>query len=337
MVRLVAAAGAVTLLPMPSCAPAGPAVPPASATPGPAAAKATEPCASGGLAVSPLQTAPPTTAPTATTAAPTTAPPATPATPPSPTPTLRPAPTTDRVGFPEDYQTKFKFGYAYDRRDAKSVSYICFNDVAAAVRQGQPFPRGSVIVFESWRPREDAQGNPSYDANGHMIRQSLNAIFVARKEEGFGEAYQAFRTGEWEYVAYRPDRSYQTTPQMSGNCAACHSAGSNKDRDWTFRSWELPFTTQWAQAPLPAANEVSLNRMAFFPAALTVKTGTTVKWTNSQVDKIDHTVTANDNSFSSTTLKPGETFSTTLSKAGIYMYFCSFHPDQMRARVEVKD
>src|SRR2546422_11192227 len=74
MVRL-AAAGAVTLLLMTSCAPAGPAVPPASATPGPAAAKATEPCASGGLAVSPLQTAPPTPAPTATTPAPTTAPP----------------------------------------------------------------------------------------------------------------------------------------------------------------------------------------------------------------------------------------------------------------------
>src|SRR5438876_1165115 len=209
MVPLVAAAGPVTLLLMTSCAPAGPAVPPASATPGPAAAKATEPCASGGLAVSPLQTAPPTTAPTATTPAPTTAPPATPATPPSPTPTLRPAPPTDRVGFPEDYQTKFRFGYAYDRRDAKSVSYICFNDVAAAVKQGQPFPRGSAVVFESWRPREDAPVNLRHDAN--------------------------------------------------------------------------------------------------------------------------------DNSFSSTTLKPGETFSTTLTKAGIYMYFCSLHPDQMRARVEVKD
>src|SRR2546427_10104004 len=196
MVRLVAAAGAVTLLPMPSCAPAGPAVPPASATPGPAAAKATEPCAGGGLAVSPVQTAPPATAPTATTAAPTTAPPATPATPPSPTPTLRPAPTTDRVGFPEDYQTKFKFGYAYDRRDAKSVSYICFNDVAAAVRQGQTFPRGSVIVFESWRPREDAQGDLIYDANGHMIRPLLNANSVSRQEEGVDEAPQSVRPGE---------------------------------------------------------------------------------------------------------------------------------------------
>jgi plastocyanin len=331
MLRSAAAAGAVTFLLVTSCGPAGPAR--ATGTPGPAAAKATQPCAAGGLAMSSLQTAAPTPA---RTAAATTAPPP-PAAAASPAPTPRPAPTTDRVGFPEDYQTKFKFAYAFDRRDAKSVSYICFNDVAATVRQGQPFPFGSVIVFESWRPKQDAQGNLVYDPSGHMIRETLNAIFVMRKEPGFGEAYQNFRTGEWEYVAYRPDKSYQTTPQMSGNCAACHSAGSVKDRDWTFRAWDIAFTTQWAQAPLPGTNEVSLNRMAFFPAALTVKPGTTVKWTNSQVDKVDHTVNANDNSFSSTTLKPGESFSTTLSKAGTYMYFCSLHPDQMRARIEVKD
>src|SRR5437870_2529037 len=202
MIRSLLAFPAAALFVAASCAPAGaPAGSPTAASAGPAAARASQPCAAGGLVQSPLQTAAPT--PPRTTAAATASAPA-PTAPPTaaaPTPTLRPAPTVDRVGFPDEYQTKFKFAYAYDRRDAKSVSYICFNDVAAAVKQGQPFPRGSVIVFESWRPREDAQGNLSYDANGHMIRQSLNAIFVARKEEGFGEAYQAFRTGEWEYVA----------------------------------------------------------------------------------------------------------------------------------------
>src|SRR5438128_2985371 len=338
MYRLTGAMAAAALLLMTSCAPAGsPPVPAASATPGPAAANATQPCASGGLAASPLQPPAPAASRTAGATPPAPAVATTPAAA-SPTPTLRPAPTVDRVGFPEDYQTRFKFAYAYDRRDAKSVSYICFNDVAASVKQGQPFPLGSVIAFESWRPKEDAQGNLVYDPNGHMIRETLNAVFVMRKEQGFGEAYQASRTGEWEYVAYRPDKTYQTTPQMSGNCAACHSAGSNQSRDWTFRSWELPFTSaQWAQAPLPGANQVSLNRMAFFPNALTVKTGTTVTWTNSVVDKIDHTVNANDNTFSSGTLKPGESYSTTFIKPGTYMYFCSLHPEQMRARIEVKD
>ncbi len=337
MLRLGSAAAAAALLLTTSCAPAGLAPQAsASASAAPAAANATQPCAAGGLAMSPLQPPAPTpsraaTPSTAATAAPTSGGAA------SPTPTLRPAPTTDRVGFPENYQATFKFAYAYDRRDSKSVSYICFNDVAAAATSGQPFPYGSVIAFESWRPKEDAQGGLVYDANGHMIRETLNAVFVVRKETGFGEAYQGSRTGEWEYVAYRPDKTYQSTPQMSGTCAACHTA-SNASRDWTFRAWELPFSVaQWAQAPLPGTNEVSLNRMAFFPNALTVKVGTAVKWTNSLVDKIDHTISANDNSFSSAVLKPGESFTATLTKPGTYLYFCGIHPDQMRARVEVRE
>jgi plastocyanin len=334
MLRAVLAVGATSLLIATACAPAAP--PATSQGQAAKAANSTQPCASGGLAVSPLQ--PPAPTPTRSAGVATVSPAATPSqTAASPTPTPRPAPTADRVGFPDGYQTAFKFAYAFDRRDAKSVSYICFNDVAAAVKQGQPFPYGSVIVFESWRPKEDAQGALVYDTNGHMIRESLNAIFVMRKEPGFGEAYQASRTGEWEYVAYRPDRTYQTTPQLSGNCAACHTA-SNASRDFTFRAWELPFlAAQWAQAPLPATNEVSINRIAFFPNVLTVTVGTAVKWTNSLVDKIDHAVNANDNSFSSPVLKPGESFTTTFDKAGTYLYFCPLHPDQMRARVEVKN
>jgi plastocyanin len=77
--------------------------------------------------------------------------------------------------------------------------------------------------------------------------------------------------------------------------------------------------------------------MAFFPAVLTVKVGTTVKWTNSQVDKVDHTVNANDNSFSSPALKPGESYANLFTKPGTYLYFCSLHPDHMRARIEVRD
>src|SRR5438094_480014 len=133
------------------------------------------------------------------------------------------------------------------------------NAPAAAARQGQAFPYGSVLVFEQWRPKEDASGNTIKDANGHLIRTTLNAIFVARKEQGFGEAYQAFRTGEWEYVAYRPDKTFQTPPQLTASCSSCHQA-SNKDRDWTMRAWTLPFTpTKYAAAPLPGLNEVSLN------------------------------------------------------------------------------
>ena len=294
---------------------------------------ATQPCAAGGASISPLQPPVPASAAATTPAPP--APVSTPSAPAVPTPTLRPAPTVDRVGFPEGYQTAYKFGYVYDRKDAKSVQYICLNDVAASAKQGQPFPFGSVIVFEQWRPKEDDKGNIVLDNSGHMIRTTLNAIFVMRKEQGFGTDYKQFQTGDWEYIAYRPDKTFQTAPQGTGSCAACHQA-SNKDRDWTMRAWKLPFTTRYAEAPLPGVNEISLNRMAFFPATFNVAAGATVKWTNSMVDEIDHTVNANDNSFNSGILKPGASFTFAFTKAGTYAYFCSIHPEQMRATVVVK-
>lgn len=88
------------------------------------------------------------------------------------------------------------------------MSYVCANDVAASVKPGEPFPYGSILVFESWRPKEDATGKVVPDDNGHLVRQTLNAIFVMRKEKGFGEAYQDRQAGEWEFAAYRPDKSY---------------------------------------------------------------------------------------------------------------------------------
>ena len=94
---------------------------------------------------------------------------------------------------------------------------------------------------------------------------------------------------------------------------------------------------RYAQAPVPGANEVSLSRMAFFPTTLMVKTGTTVKWTNSAVDETDHTVTANDRSFDSGVLKPGASYTHTFNSAGTFEYSCTLHPEQMRARVQVTD
>src|SRR5256712_4970972 len=339
MLRRASASLAATVLFLAACTPApGGSGPPASAsaTEGPGAG--TQPGASGGLALSPSGPPPPATSAAATSAAPRTSAVATPATStpaPSPTATPRPAPSADRIGFPEGYQTAFKFLYVYDRADAKSITYVCGNDAAASTRQAQPFNYGSVMVFESWRPKEDAAGNTIKDANGHLIRTTLNAIFVMKKDQGFGEAYQQFRTGEWEYVAYRPDKTYQTPPSGSATCSSCHQA-SHKDRDWTFRAWDLPFTTRYAIAPVPPAGQASLNRMAFFPNAPSVAVGATVKLKNSAVDKLDHTVVSQDGLFNSGTLKPGDTFTFTFTKAGTYQYVCTFHPDQMRARVEVK-
>jgi plastocyanin len=252
---------------------------------------------------------------------------------PPPTATPRPAPQVDRVGFPEGYQDSFKLIYVYDRTVSKQIRVACANSVAASVKPGEPFPYGSVLLFESWRPKETATGDVVKDANGRLIREALTTIFVMRKEQGFGEAYKDLRNGEWEYVAYRPDKSVQTPPQLSFSCAGCHQA-AGQDRDFVFRGNLMFNASHYGQTATPGDNEVVLDSIAFAPPARSVKVGTTVTWTNR--DGVPHQIVASDKSFSSEAIKPGQSFSFTFNTAGAFDYLCTIHPDQMRgARITV--
>ncbi|MBV9577760.1 MAG: cupredoxin family copper-binding protein [Chloroflexi bacterium] len=69
---------------------------------------------------------------------------------------------------------------------------------------------------------------------------------------------------------------------------------------------------------------VTIENFNFVAASLTVPAGTTVVWTNA--DDIEHTVTASDNSFSSSAIEPDGQFSYTFSTPGTYTYFCAIHP-----------
>ncbi len=63
---------------------------------------------------------------------------------------------------------------------------------------------------------------------------------------------------------------------------------------------------------------------AYTPPVLTVKTGTTVTWTNK--DPIAHTVTANDLSWDSGDLQEGQSWSHTFDTPGQIPYNCPYHP-----------
>ena len=86
-------------------------------------------------------------------------------------------------------------------------------------------------------------------------------------------------------------------------------------------------------APLvdPSANgsgdSVSISNFAFEPAELGVAAGTEVTWTND--DPAPHTVTADDGSFDSGTLEPGQAFSVTFDGNGPIIYACRIHPDMI--------
>src|SRR5205085_5168760 len=63
---------------------------------------------------------------------------------------------------------------------------------------------------------------------------------------------------------------------------------------------------------------VQIVKSGFTPAATTITVGDSVTWKNADTD--NHQVVANDGSFASPVLKPGESFTQTFSKAGRVNY-----------------
>ncbi|TCN35576.1 cupredoxin-like protein [Kribbella orskensis] len=78
---------------------------------------------------------------------------------------------------------------------------------------------------------------------------------------------------------------------------------------------------------------VEIKDFMFTPMTLTVAVGTTVTWKFD--DSTQHTVTADDNSFASSPMSNGQTFTHTFSAAGTVAYHCSIHPE-MTGTITVK-
>jgi len=85
-----------------------------------------------------------------------------------------------------------------------------------------------------------------------------------------------------------------------------------------------PAPSGGASGGAATADMVNIHNFAFAPASTTVKSGAAVTWTFE--DAIQHTVVADDNSFSSKPMGNGQTFSHTFAAAGSVPYHCSIHP-----------
>ena len=80
---------------------------------------------------------------------------------------------------------------------------------------------------------------------------------------------------------------------------------------------------------------VQLGEHFFDPSSITVKVGTTVVWRNN--GQQTHDIHARDGSFDSPLLNPGNTFTFTFTKPGLYPYYCIPHEgDGMIGQVEVR-
>ena len=80
---------------------------------------------------------------------------------------------------------------------------------------------------------------------------------------------------------------------------------------------------------------VQLGEHFFDPSSITIKVGTTVIWRNNGQQV--HDIHARDGSFNSPLLNPGNTFTFTFTKPGLYPYYCIPHEgDGMIGQVEVQ-
>ena len=78
--------------------------------------------------------------------------------------------------------------------------------------------------------------------------------------------------------------------------------------------------------PPPAPGSLPPNAPAPAPAP-NLPVGTTILWYN--IDSVDHTVTARDNSFDSGRISPNETFEYTFEQSGELEYYCKIHPSMV--------
>ena len=243
-------------------------------------------------------------------------------------------PAVDRVGFPTDYAKKMRVLYVYDRPDNKQVRTIYANDPVFAVTTSNQndSPYGSILVMETWASLKDSQTNPILDANGRFQKDAAATptLFVMRKEKGFGAEYGPNRNGEWEYVAYRPDGTYQTTSQNSFSCAICHLQATQW-RDWVFRGG-LHFDGASGANPSGVIRDYQ-----FLPAAIHVRSGGNVTLYNDDV--VAHRI-ADDDPRGFAMLQDIKAGSSVLLKFGTvttpftWTFHCTIHPS-MRGTITV--
>ncbi len=82
--------------------------------------------------------------------------------------------------------------------------------------------------------------------------------------------------------------------------------------------------------------QVTIAQRRFVPARITVRTGTTVRWINSE-RRTGHSVQfSGPGGFRSGIILPGQNWTHTFDKPGIYTYSCAPHP-AMRGMVEATE
>jgi hypothetical protein len=145
--------------------------------------------------------------------------------------------TYTRVAFPQDYAKTFRLYDKVDKVDRKIVRFLYVNpDALSKVKDGEPFPNGTILVMEDHAVAQEAGGNPLKSSEGRLIpTQRVRSISVMEKRAGWGETnlFPAEKdNGDWEHALFRPDGT--SNPIKLDNCYSCHVPQNRDGLDFTF-------------------------------------------------------------------------------------------------------
>ena len=136
----------------------------------------------------------------------------------------------DKVAFPAAYDKGVLYT-TVDRADNKQYRELFVSPPATidAAKKGEPLPSGTVMTLVQYAAKLDPQGVPEKDANGRFIKTNIVAYTVMEKRAGWGAEYpDNVRNGEWEYQAFKPDKTVNTAANL-GACFNCHKPLDKQD------------------------------------------------------------------------------------------------------------
>jgi hypothetical protein len=140
----------------------------------------------------------------------------------------------DLVAFPENY-AKGVLYTTVDRADNKQYRELYATPQAIeAVKAGKPIPSGTVLTLVQYQALLTAAGDPQKDKDGRFIKGPLIGYTVMEKRDGWGGEYpDDVRNGEWEYQAFKADKTVNDKANLKG-CFTCHLQKVGAKDDFVF-------------------------------------------------------------------------------------------------------
>jgi hypothetical protein len=146
----------------------------------------------------------------------------------------------DKIEFPAAY-AKGVIYMTLDRPENKQVrEYFTSSAAVDAAKKGAPLPNGTIITVVQYAAQLDPQGNPTKDANGRFTKTDrILGYTVMEKQAGWGAEYpETKRNGEWEYQAFRADKTPNPTANLDA-CFNCHKPRATNDYVYSYDSLKV--------------------------------------------------------------------------------------------------